>query len=352
MGVPHRARRGLSGWAGERMLWSRERKMTAAPSPMMPERQAPGMSRLVAVGEQPAARLCAELESGNILFCDREAINLCFPRTAFPISAEEREFLLGQKQTSAAYHKNIAYRPGEDRVTGLDKSEAAEAERLRKILRDYSQSAAEFLKKLLPPYAGKWKLDFASYRPLEEKGRPARTRARNDLPHVDSFPTRPTNGDRILRLFTNINPSKNRVWITSETFEAIAPRFAEALGIPGAPSASRVARAMRKVARTLAHAVHWPGALRSPYDVFMHRCHNAMKEDAAFQAECPKQRWEFPPDATWIVFTDCLSHAVLEGQYALEQTFLVSREALVAPERSPLAVLERLAGYSLTIPAV
>ncbi len=311
--------------------------MTAAPSPMMPESQAPGMSRVVAVQDQFGAwlipgrksppskeggysdradaaiergvRLCAELEAGNILFCDREAVNLYFPRTAFPISAEEREFLLGQKQTSAAYHKNIAYRPGEDRVTGLDKSEAAEAERLRKILRDYSQRATEFLEKLLPPYAGKWKLDFASYRPLEEKGRPARTRARNDLPHVDSFPTRPTNGDRILRLFTNINPSRNRVWITSETFEAIAPRF-------------------------------------------MHRCHNAMKEDAAFQAECPKQRWEFPPDATWIVFTDCVSHAVLEGQYALEQTFLVSREALVAPERSPLAALERLAGHSLTIPAV
>ena len=356
--------------------------MTAAPSPMMPESQAPGMSRVVAVQDQFGAwlipgrksppskeggysdradaaiergvRLCAELEAGNILFCDREAVNLYFPRTAFPISAEEREFLLGQKQTSAAYHKNIAYRPGEDRVTGLDKSEAAEAERLRKILRDYSQRATEFLEKLLPPYAGKWKLDFASYRPLEEKGRPARTRARNDLPHVDSFPTRPTNGDRILRLFTNINPSKNRVWITSEMFEAIAPRFAEALGIPGAPSGHPAAKWLRALAHRSSRLLPGlaPFIRRSPYDVFMHRCHNAMKEDAAFQAECPKQRWEFPPDATWIVFTDCVSHAVLEGQYALEQTFLVSREALVAPERSPLAVLERLAGHSLTIPAV
>src|SRR2546426_5906918 len=53
---PHGARRGLSGWAGERMLWSLERKMTAAPSPMMPESQAPGMSRLVAVGERSEER--------------------------------------------------------------------------------------------------------------------------------------------------------------------------------------------------------------------------------------------------------------------------------------------------------
>ena len=312
--------------------------MTAAPTRSMGESQASGMSRLVPVADQPAATLCAELEAGNILF---------FPRTPFAFPAEERELLLGQKQTSTAFHKNIAYRPAEGRVTGLDKSEAAEAEKLRAILRGYSQRAAQFLSELLPPYAGKWRLDFASYRPLEEKGRPARVRARNDLPHVDSFPTRPTNGDRILRIFTNINPSKSRVWITSEIFEAIAPRFAEMLGLPRARSANPAIKIMRNVLRGL-----WiPGANRSPYDNFMHRCHNAMKEDAAFQGACPKQRWEFPPDSTWIVFTDCVSHAVLEGQYALEQTFLVSRHALVSPERSPLAVLERLAGHSLTNPA-
>ena len=87
---------------------------------------------------------------------------------------------------------------------------------------------------LLTPYAGKWKLDYASYRPLEEHGRPARLRARNDLPHVDAFPTRPTNGDRILRLFTNINPAQNRVWITSQTFDVIGPQFAKVIGLPRA----------------------------------------------------------------------------------------------------------------------
>ncbi len=284
----------------------------------------------------PAARgrwLCSQLESGNILF---------FPRTPFPFPPDDREFLLRQRQTGAAFHKNIAYRPAEDRVTGLDKSTGAEADRLRAILRGYSQSAVRSVETLLPSYAGQWKLDFASYRPFEERGRPARLRARNDLPHVDAFPTRPTNGDRILRFFTNLNPAQNRVWVTSETFEAIAPRFAKQIGLPRL-TANPAARALRALAR----AVRWPGANRSPYDVFMHRCHNAMKEDAAFQANCPKQRWEFPPDSTWMVFTDMVSHAVLEGQYALEQTFLVSRAAMVAPEKSPVAILEKLAGYPL-----
>jgi hypothetical protein len=43
-----------------------------------------------------------------------------------------------------------------------------------------------------------------------------------------------------------------------------------------------------------------------------------------------------------------VSHAVLQGQYALEQTFLISRHAMVRPELSPLAILEALAGYPLT----
>jgi 3-deoxy-D-manno-oct-2-ulosonic acid (Kdo) hydroxylase len=297
------------------------------------------MSRVITVkdqrGPESAGALCAELEAGGILY---------FPRTPFDFPEDDLKFLLTRKQTGTSLHKNIAYRPVADRLTGLDKSEEPDKERLRAILRGYSQHSSQFLDALLSPYAGKWKLDFASYRPLEERGRPARLRARNDLPHVDAFPTRPTNGDRILRLFTNINPTQNRVWITSQTFEVIGPRFAKAIGLPGAQSTSPLARAARKIAQ----AAHLPGAHRSPYDDFMHRCHNAMKENGEFQQSCPKQRWEFPPNSTWIAFTDFVSHAVLEGQYALEQTFLVSRRAMVQPELSPLKILEGIGGYPLT----
>jgi len=282
-----------------------------------------------------AAQLCALLESANILY---------FPRTPFDISAQEREVLLGQKQTSAAYHKNVAYRPAENRVTGLDKSESVEAEKLRAILKNYSDNAVKFLAELLPPYAGKWKLDFASYRPIEERGRPARLHARNDLPHVDAFPTRPTNGDRILRLFTNINPTQNRVWTTAPPFAAIVPQFAKSIGLPPKRSNSPLGKTLRSIGR----AANLPAMRRSPYDHFMHQMHNAMKEDAAFQQAAPKQRWEFPPNSTWIVLTDCVSHAVLEGQYALEQTFIISRQAMVQPQLSPVNILESLAGYPLT----
>jgi hypothetical protein len=314
--------------------------MSAASLPSIEPGSLPGMSRLVTVrteGEPGRGRvLCGELEAGNILF---------FPQTPFAFPDDDLKFLLSRKQTDASFHKNIAYRPAEDRITGLDKSAAGpEVDRLRAIVAGYSLRSTQFLAELLPSYAGKWKLDFASYRPVEEQGRPARLRARNDLPHVDAFPTRPTNGDRILRLFTNINPAQNRVWITTQNFDVIGPQFAKAIGLPQKQSAHPVATAVRAIAA----AARLPGANRSPYDEFMHQCHNAMKEDGQFQQNCPKRRWEFPPHSTWIVFTDFVSHAVLQGQYALEQTFIISREAMVRPELSPLRILEKLAGHPLT----
>ena len=45
-----------------------------------------------------------------------------------------------------------------------------------------------------------------------------------------------------------------------------------------------------------------------------------------------------------MVYTDMVSHAVLSGQYALEQTFLVSKDAMVTPERAPISVLRELTG--------
>ncbi|MGH9658832.1 MAG: Kdo hydroxylase family protein, partial [Bryobacteraceae bacterium] len=138
----------------------------------------------------PAERgrwLCEQLESGNILL---------FSSNPFPLSSEDREFLLGLRQTSAQFHKNIAYRPLEDRLTGLDRHEPPErVERLRAILRKFSDDVTQSLSAMLPAYAAGLRRDFASFRPLEERGRSLRLRARNDLLHTDAFPTRPTHGD-------------------------------------------------------------------------------------------------------------------------------------------------------------
>ena len=295
-----------------------------------------GLSASSAAEQQQTTRwLCEQLESGNILF---------FRDSPVDLSATDREFLLTQRQTDAAYHKNIAYRPAEDRLTGLDKNiPATTSERLRTILRSYSDQAEQLLRKVLVPYAGRWRRDFASFRAVEERGRQMRLRARNDLPHTDAFPTRPTNGDRILRVFTNLNPAQSRVWITSDTFDILAERFARTAGLPARADGPSMGRLLKAAA----HAVGVPLVARSPYDAFMLRFHNFLKENSEFQQSCRKDRWEFPPGSAWMVYTDMVSHAVLEGQYAMEQTFIVSRHAMVLPERSPIAVLERICSYPL-----
>jgi hypothetical protein len=79
----------------------------------------------------------------------------------------------------------------------------------------------------------------------------------------------------------------------------------------------------------------------------MMRFHNFLKENSRYQAECVKYAWQFPAGSSWMVYTDTVPHAVLAGQYALEQTLLVNPEALVTPETSPLKVLEQIAGTAL-----
>ncbi|HKO03766.1 MAG TPA: Kdo hydroxylase family protein [Candidatus Acidoferrales bacterium] len=280
-----------------------------------------------------SGRYAEELERGNILF---------FPRSPFPLSEEDKTFLLAQRQADAGYHKNIAYRPAQDRLTGAGKLEAPETAKLKKILRAYSDWATQFLGELIPEYAGNWTKDFASYRAIEEQGRSARLTARNDLAHVDAFPSRPTHGDRILRVFTNLNPAKSRVWVTSETFEGLAGRFAQQVGIPKAP------RAGAQTFAQLAGALGMRQWARSPYDAFMLRFHDFLKQNSDFQQNCAKQHWEFPPGSCWICYTDMVSHAVLSGQFALEQTFLISRHAMALPEKAPIRILERICGHPLS----
>ena len=86
---------------------------------------------------------------------------------------------------------------------------------------------------------------------------------------------------------------------------------------------------------------------RSAYDAMMLQLHDLMKADAAYQADCPQTAVDFPPGSIWMAFTDQVSHAAMAGQYQLEQTFLLPVEAMRAPERSPLRILERLKGRPL-----
>ena len=282
---------------------------------------------------------CAALEAGGVLY---------FPETPLPIPASDLEVLLGQQQTGSKLHKNIAYKPKSDELTGVDaKASSAETvRRVHEVMRRYSKSVDGFLGQFLATYQKRWVLDYASYRPLEERGRELSVRRRNDLLHTDAFPTRPTRGWRILRFFHNIHPTRTRDWVVGEEFPRVVGSFAPGtLALPRPDSA--LARGGKQIAAATGLNRLVPQWKRTPYDEFMRQLHNAMKEDAAFQDTCAKEYIEFAPGSSWMVYTETVPHAVLAGQYALEQTFLVDPGAMVTPESAPIAVLEKMAGARL-----
>ena len=275
---------------------------------------------------------CAQLEAGGILH---------FSSAPFDLPQADVDFLLSLRPADSRLHKNISYRPESDVVRGL--ADDGNKARVHEIMRNYAAAVRGFVSEFLAPYAGKFQVDYASFRPLEEEGRDLSLHKRNDLLHVDAFPSRPTRGARILRVFTNVNPEKDRVWVVGERFPQLATRFADAAGLQKYAAGGAWSGLKRGLSR-----VGLPLPDRAPYDEFMLHFHDWLKENSEFQtAKEGKERVAFPPQATWLVYTDGVPHAALCGQFAMEQTFIVPVEALVAPEVAPIRVLEKLAGRGM-----
>jgi len=280
-----------------------------------------------------AHHYCNELERGAILF---------FFAPPFDLPEEDVKFLLGLKPADSRLHKNISYRPESDLLRGF--ADDTNEPRVHEIMRRYAAEVKRFVERFLEPYVGRLQTDYASFRPLEEEGRDLSLHKRNDLLHVDAFPSRPTQGARILRVFTNVNPSKDRNWVIGERFPELAQHFANEAGLLKYANQSRTWSTLK---RGLGRA-GLPFPDRAPYDEFMLHFHDWLKENDEFQrASDGKEQIAFPPMATWLVYTDGVPHAALSGQFAMEQTFIVPVEALVAPEVSPIRVLERLAGKAM-----
>jgi hypothetical protein len=272
-------------------------------------------------------RYARELEQGRVLFFRPAPIE--FPE-------EDRQFLVAQRRDDSAVHKNVSYRPATGVLRGWSGGREIE-ERLKRILAEFSARARQFVSTFLPAYAERLHMDYTSFRPLEEEGRQLPLHKRNDLLHVDAFPSRPTRGGRILRFFVNVHTVKPRVWNVGEPFPALAKRYATDAGL------EQIAERQQGILRWFAIG----RARYSAYDRFMLRFHDYLKENSAFQAGGEKTRLEFPPGSSWLAYTDGLPHAVLAGQHALEQTFIIPPDALVAPEEAPIRVLEALCGRPL-----
>jgi 3-deoxy-D-manno-oct-2-ulosonic acid (Kdo) hydroxylase len=265
-------------------------------------------------------RVCAWLEDGGIIV---------FPKSPFRFSEDDLAFLRNQKQDSLATRKNVSYRPLSKSLRGVDKhASPTDLQRLTTCFEQYTTQTDTLFNTLLRPYQGHWRYDYASFRPIEEQGRKLRLRAQNDRLHVDSFTTRFMRGDRILRVFINLNPSVDRVWRTSHPFPQLVEKFKTDMW-PYRSEEPFLNQCLSKIGLSP----------RPQYDRWMLDFHNFLKENNDFQAHAPAHEWRLPPGSAWMVYTDSNSHAVMSGQYAIEQTYIISKDAMVRPELTPINVL-------------
>jgi hypothetical protein len=269
-------------------------------------------------------RALAALEGGAVLY---------FPHLAVALDDASRGLLSPDVGDGKA--KNVSFDPASGALRGTPAA-GAERARLQSMMAAFAAAATQLIGALFPGYAAALVPGRTSYRPVEIAGRAYSPLKDDSRLHVDAFPSTPTNGRRILRLFSNINPSgAPRRWQIGEPFAEFAARFLPTLGRP------------RPAVAGLLAAVGVTKGRRSAYDQLMLGLHDGAKRDRAYQRDAPRIDFDFAAGSSWLCYTDQVLHAALAGQFALEQTFYLSDAAMAAPERSPLRQLERITGRSL-----
>src|SRR5207244_2778929 len=143
--------------------------------------------------------LAHALEGGDVLV---------LPKLAFAFEQEEERFLDAQWSDGRA--KNINFDSG--KIKGARGAPKDLADLGRMIAR-FANCASELIAALFPRYAPYQKRARTSFRPQPAIGRDVSWRQDDTRLHVDAFPSRPNRGERILRVFCNVNPrGEDRVW--------------------------------------------------------------------------------------------------------------------------------------------
>lgn len=261
------------------------------------------------------------LEQGGVVF---------LPHLAFELLPEERRFLSPRWSNPRA--KNISLEGG--MLKGA-RGGATELEQMSRMVERFAACARDLVAALFPRYAPYVRRARTSFRPQPAVGRTLSWRKDDSRLHIDAFPSRPNHGERILRVFSNINPSEDRVWRVGDEFASMAQTFLPRIRrqLPGSPE--------------LLALLHVTKGVRSEYDHLMLGLHDSAKADLGYQQNCPQQTVRFPPGSTWLCFSDQVMHAAVTGQHMLEQTIHLPVTALYDPESSPLAILQRICGRRL-----
>ncbi|MFT3779801.1 MAG: Kdo hydroxylase family protein [Ottowia sp.] len=265
----------------------------------------------------------AAVESGQVLY---------FPRLGFEVLPDEKPLL--REEMLAPESRNVSL--GADGVLKGAGGTAAEQRQLAAMIGRFRQQAQQFVDALLPEYRGQLRVAPTSFRPRQVETRAQSVRADDQRLHVDAFPSRPNYGERILRVFANVNPAGvPRVWRVGDAFEAVARQF-----LPRA-------KPYRLWQAQVLNALHVTKSLRSEYDHLMLQLHDLMKFDEVYQKSGTQVSVPFAAGSVWVCYSDQATHAVMSGQYMMEQTLYLPPGREANPQASPLAILTRLVGRPL-----
>ncbi|MBS2024660.1 MAG: Kdo hydroxylase family protein [Deltaproteobacteria bacterium] len=282
---------------------------------------------------------------------EREGI-VHFPRCPIALPSEDDLSFLRDGLAPHLKRKNVSWYFASDALKGLETAPEVAA-RAHRLLKEHAARVREFVSRAMPEFTRGMTPGTTSMRPLQERGRQLSAHASNELIHVDAGAYGATHGDRVLRFFVNVNPREDRVWITKGAFAALYKTYADEAGLrPGGKPPplddgplDRAYTALVRGAMKLA-----PQAVAldtSPYDRWMRRFHNWMKDTPSFRdSREGLQELRFAPGAAWMVLTDQLSHACIEGQHALVDTFIVPLANCRFRALSPRAILAGEAAVS------
>ena len=165
----------------------------------------------------------AALEDGRVVYLEK---------LAFEFSGEEQA-LFGS-ELGDGVQKNITLDPYLGKLSGTGDVCAETRSMLNGMLVRYKETTQDWLRNILGGYADSLEPKRTTYRPVEIAGRKKIGKVSEDkayrfddsLLHPDAFKRRPIKGNRIFRIFTNINPGgKPRTWKVGHGFEAFASRY-------------------------------------------------------------------------------------------------------------------------------
>ncbi len=279
---------------------------------------------LDSVSAAQRAAMVERLENGDVLH---------FTHLPFTLNASEAELI--DPRLMPPQRKTISLDASGDTKRGALGDKAVQY-KMHELMMRFRTQAVQLVNTLAVTYPKGLQSTGTELRFLTAPGPTPTQRKDDSLLHVDAFATRPNHGARILRVYSNVNPTGLPwMWRVGEPFEAMARHMLRHVK----PYKAWQAQGLRLLRMT--------SSLRTEYDHTMLQLHEAMKSDLEYQQMCTQERVDFAAGSTWMCFTDQTSHAYVGEEVTLEQTMHVSLDAMQEPLRAPVRLLERLVGYPL-----